>query len=219
MLINLRLIDRSRSRQLAGEEIQARERRQVIAIKRVAVGNSAGESRRLLPHRVLRRPVPRQLHRRVDGVVPAGAGVLCLPAVHREGQILVPDVARRDVVGAELGGDHGGGAGGGVREGEEGVGADHSLAGGVDGPRHPSGGALQRAVGDVEGAVRRVEGPEQSGVEVRKPSAGAVAPAAGERNFAGAAAALSFRLMLEAEQNQEEDCELHDGRSIELRVN
>lgn len=83
----------------------------------MAIRYAVGKRRRRLPHCVLLRVIPRQLQRGVDGVVPASARVLRLPAVDSEGQVPVHDVAGEESGAGDLSGVHGGGAGGGVGEG------------------------------------------------------------------------------------------------------
>ncbi|CAL9075082.1 unnamed protein product [Musa acuminata var. zebrina] len=146
------------------------------------------------------------LQRRVNGVIPIG--VLALPAVHREGQVLILDVARLHTVTRELGGVHGHGAVR-AREGQEGVGSDHAGAVRVDGPRDPAVGGLQRAVGDVDRAIGRVVVPVEGGIEVGERAAGGVQLVAGERvvDTALRCAVVQRR----QEQAQEDDCWLHGG--------
>ncbi|CAL9153406.1 unnamed protein product [Musa hybrid cultivar] len=173
------------ARQLAGEEIETGLRKVVIP-RRVTVRNP--------------------LQRRVNGVIPIG--VLALPAVHREGQVPILDVARLHTVTRELGGVHGHGAVR-AREGQEGVGSDHAGAVRVDGPRDPAVGGLQRAVGDVDRAIGRVVVPVEGGIEVGERAAGGVQLVAGERvvDTALRCAVVQRR----QEQAQEDDCWLHGG--------
>ncbi|CAL9086019.1 unnamed protein product [Musa textilis] len=151
-------------------------------------------------------PALRSLQRRVNGVIPIR--VLALPTVHREGQVLILDIARLDTVTGELGGVHGHGAVR-AREGEEGVGSDHAGAVRVDGPRDPAGGDLQGAVGDVDRAVGRVVVPVEGGIEVGERAAGGVELVAGERlvDTALCCAVVQHR----QEQAQEDECWLHGG--------
>ncbi|THU72963.1 hypothetical protein C4D60_Mb04t17770 [Musa balbisiana] len=134
--------------------------------------------------------------------------VLALPTVHREGQVLILDIARLHAVTRELGGVHGHGAVR-AREGQEGVGSDHAGAVGVDGPRDPAVGGLQRPVGDVDRAIGRVVVPVEGGIEVGERAAGVVQLVAGERvvDTALRCAVVQRR----QEQAQEDDCWLHGG--------
>ena len=135
-----------------------------------------------LPHHVLRRRVPRQRHRRVDGVR-AGRVLGGGRRRHVEPEGPVPQAGaealqhRRDDGHAA-----GAGAGGVDLRGDEHAAADHAGALGVDAPRHPpAAAALRRAERDVRGAVRRVVRPVQAGAEHRQGVAPPVRPARLER--------------------------------------
>ena len=65
-------------------------------------------------------------------------------------------------------------------EGEDGVGADHAGAGGVDGPGDEPRGFLLRHVGNIGGAVGRVVGPVEGGVEAAEGASEGVEPVVGE---------------------------------------
>ena len=131
-----------------------------------------------LPHRVLHRAVPRQRHRRVDGV--RAAGVLRGRAnghgepegvVGQAGDGGALQVGHQDghrAVAAGLGGD-------------EHAAADHAAAAsGVDAPGDPAAGVRRRAESHVGGAVRRVVRPVQAGAEHREGGAPLERPIRGE---------------------------------------